>query len=164
MSGEFAERFAKIGDTYADAASMYDSLVVQWRSHATKVEIFLMLLTTISGAGGVTGLFSVLSNMSIDPATGWWGYMGALWTAMPAIVSIAAAATTGYVSVVQPRQKQSSFGANSASCTALAAAARVVGGATLADVNDYKNALTATVTTMQNSVDMGLIPCEKKDE
>ena len=158
MVDGLTQRSKELDATYSARAGRYDKEVVAWRSHGTKFEIWLAVISAIVGVSGAAGLFSVVSIFTKESDGGGWAIFWALMSLVPGLLSVAAAVLAGYLGVVQPRQKQANFGANSASCAVMATAARVVGEAKLEDQTDYQNAIGAIFTTLQGSIDLGLIP------
>lgn len=148
---ELVERARALDETYGHNAGRYDKLVVFWRGRATTIELVVAILMVGVGAGGSVGAFNQVSALYHSPeATSVMGWVLAL---LPMIASIVVGLATAYIGVVNPRGKQSMFGAASESCASLATAARVVSKANLNGATEsvWRNLVNSVLTSLESS-------------
>ena len=142
----------QLQEKYEGQAGLYDALVVHWRTRATWLELAAGILLVFLGVNGAGGFIQAVKAFHIggDPTFG--EVVGAIWSFIPSLLSMIAGLIAAYITAVQPRQKQVTFGNASAACMTVALAGKAVANMTLEDENDYRNAITSVLTGLENSV------------
>lgn len=146
-------RARDLDEAYSHQAARYDALVVHWRTRATLLELVIAVGMVLIGTGGALGIYQQLGSIEIDPAAGAAAYAAAAAQLLPALATIVVAVLTAYVGVVQPRQKQATFGAASEACATVAMAARATAELDLSNstLTTYCNAISGIYTSLESS-------------
>lgn len=147
-------------EKYGKLAATYDGHVLFWRGRATLLEIVTAIAGVFLGIGGSVGFYEKIMSLDVPAGAGAAEYFWALTTFIPTLIGLVAALSTAYIGVVQPRWKEARYGASSAASNAMASVAATVASQDLSttDVNDFKNALRAALSSLESSTTARLEP------